>query len=142
MKKIIFVFGLLLVIICSCKKEKDSKLFTFNLGDTTAVKIGYNYINQKNNLKLEMDSVIDGRCPIEYNCFWEGVVHVKLNFSANGENTVFKLPTDPYYKPDTTLFGYQISLIDVMPPYPSINNPIAQKDYTARILVTPKYLPD
>ena len=139
MRNLFFILIFVFLLISSCTKEKDPTVHPFRLRDTTTVKIGHTYINRKYNMTFKMDSVLDFRCPIEYFCLLEGPVYVKLNFTASGKNAEFRLPTDSNYKPDTTLFRFQVRLIDITGPRPSINHPVDQSEYSARIVINAHY---
>ena len=76
------------------------------------------------------------RCPNGATCIQAGWAIAKLTFTKGSEQTTQKLKvlglSNPP-KPDTlTLFGKRAILYNVLP-YPTVNVPIAQKDYRAKM---------
>ena len=132
MKIIVFVFTLAFFI--SCKKETistdvDITVSLDNCAEQTSDTVQY---------RLCFDSLLeDSRCAINTNCVWQGAAKAKFRFMVGSQEHVVRLSTidmAPYYSTDTTVAGYHLKLINILP-YPVYpNNP--QTPITATVKIT------
>ena len=110
-----------LVILFSCKKETtDTSTITIELNNCSAeTPVSQDY-------QLCFDSLWDSRCPSNVVCVWQGVATVKLIFKVNNQQHVVRLSTStiaPDFIQDTTVAGYHLKLINVLPYPVHPNNP-------------------
>lgn len=127
MKKMLFLI-LIAFAISSCDKTKVGLDEDFEIQQGNPVTI--------TNIKVSLDSVEESRCPNGVACIQAGWAVAKLTFTKGSEQTTQKLKvmglSNPP-KPDTvTVFGKKAILYSVSP-YPTVNVPIAQKDYKAKM---------
>lgn len=135
--KIIIGF-ILIVCFTFCNdsiNEVDDK--SFELSET--FRIGYHdtFFNSEENLSIKFDSLIlDGRCPIDVVCVWEGDAELRYILDDRKEKIIFSLHTaGSYFTKDTVLLGYNIGLIDVFPyPHSEIFHEV--ESYEATILIS------
>ncbi|MBN2412872.1 hypothetical protein JXQ31_14380 [candidate division KSB1 bacterium] len=108
---------------------------TIVLGDTLNVGYGTTLQNIQEHIWITFDSVYeDSRCPLNVDCVWAGNAKLGFTFKQSIRKTSFSLNTHANFKRDTTVYFYQISLIDVLP-YPHSDSTNTAKDYTAQIVV-------
>ncbi len=104
-------------------------------GDTLNVSYGDTLRNFKEHIWITFDSLYgDSRCPVDVECIWEGNARLGFTFGHFLSKTSFSLNTHPDFKQDSTVYNYQITLIDVLP-YPHTDSTFTAKDYTAQIVV-------
>lgn len=122
--KAIFVLSLLLLLIVSCNKPAQEKEYQF--ADIELDHCADTNING-HAIRVCFDSVYDSRCPLNFECFWQGEATVKLFLQAGEQQHTFRLSTlnaPPLYRNDTILSGYRIKLLSVSPyPGSSVNTP-------------------
>lgn len=109
---------------------------TFELGDTLTIGYGKTLYNNSEDQSIKFDSVLtDSRCPINVICVWEGDAEVKFTISNDDNFIDFTLHTaKDYFSTDTTLFGYNIELIGLLPyPHTEIQHLITE--YKAVIII-------
>lgn len=116
MKKV-YLFFLLAVGLFSCKKEYG----------TTSLTVALNQCSSKpfDGVTFCLNSVLDSRCPSGAECFWAGVAIGKFTLVKNNAQYPFTLATFsiPHtYSSDTTVAGYKIRLINILP-YPTLSSP-------------------
>ncbi|MEI9807362.1 MAG: hypothetical protein WDO16_05455 [Bacteroidota bacterium] len=72
-------------------------------------------------VRLCFDSVVaDSRCPKNVICIWQGAAVGKFTFTKLAETHTLTLATitsGPAFRKDTTISGYKIELLDLIP-YP------------------------
>lgn len=134
MRTIFFVaFVLMFVTLISCDKAVESTQYHFPIielnhcGDTT--------IND-HPVQICFDSVDDGRCPVNVNCIWPGGAIVKLSLYANGQKQTFKMSTlyaMPPFKNDTTVMGYRVKLLSLLPGHGEANS---NNPYRVKLSIT------
>ena len=140
-RKLIFIVGSLIFIVfinlrCdSLDQYNDLK----SSNDTMRISIKQTCYNDKYNIKLRFDSVLnDSRCPFGAECFWEGNVQVK--FTLIDENKILHdlyLNSSSIFRIDTTIKGINYKLIEVVP-HPVIDSNIDNSSYKATVLATTK----
>lgn len=142
---IVFVF--IISNFIACKKDNwrtaaDGDLETSSSELTSFSSIYYrncsDTIYGKDNLSLCFDSLIeDSRCPTGVECVWAGTAIAKFLFKVNNDQREMTLSTLKLtgYPSDTTLMGYKVEFVDLLP-YPNINNNTNISDYKAELKVT------
>ncbi len=127
MKKMLFLI-LTTFAISSCDKTKVGlgEIFEIQQGNPVTIT----------NIKVSLDNVEDSRCPDGAACIQAGWAIAKLTFTKGSEQATQKLKvlglSNPP-KPDTVaVFGKKAILYNVTP-YPTVNVPIAQKDYKIKM---------
>lgn len=94
---------------------------------------------QNENVRFNLISVNDERCPQPLLCFWEGNATVGFRVVINDSishiflNT-FKGFSYDGYSNDTTLMGYNIALLG-LEPYPHLDSIYVLEDYRAKLHV-------
>lgn len=138
MKKNIFqTLGLAILLIYCSDAPNDIEDATFKLGDTLTIAYGETQFNSSQDLSINFDTILeDSRCPVDVVCVWEGNAEIKFILSSNDSFVDFTLNTaGSYFNTDTTLYGYEIELIDLLPyPHSQIQHPIT--DYKAVVLIS------
>jgi hypothetical protein len=114
---------ILVMFFFSCKKTNTTTEESKVQNTTIAVNTCHSF-STNSNFSICYDSLLtESRCPSDVVCFWQGVAVVKLTFTQNNSNVLFKLSTlgslgSHYFPPkDTTINGVNIKLLDVQP-YP------------------------
>ena len=118
------LIAITLVLLFSCKKDptnKEKNTITVALNNCSSEETG------AAAYQLCFDSLLDdSRCPKNVVCVWQGVAHGKFRFIVNNQQHVVKLATAnfaPTFYTDTTVAGYHLKLINILP-YPEYpNNP-------------------
>ena len=131
---------LIVFAIFSC----DNKSSVFNwpnesnliLNDTLEIAYQDTFFNADEKIWITFDSLLsDSRCPLNVVCVWEGNAEVSFVLYSEGEEAEFTLNTYSGFTNDTTIFAYDISLIDVFP-YPHIDSVYTMDDYSVQIIIT------
>ena len=114
-------FTLLATGFASCKKQPAPEpvlpCFSYN-----TVVIDLNNCSQKDTTPIFntvcFNALEDSRCPANSTCVWEGVAIGKFSLHVDSKDYPFSLATKKFpgsISTDTTIAGYQISLIDILP---------------------------
>jgi len=134
MKKLSCILVIVLIGITACKNESGTIMNNFVLGDTVSIKFNETIKNDENGLSLRMDSVLnDSRCPIDVECIWAGNAKVRFAFKSNIDEIKFSLNTTLMPR-DTTINGYKIRLLDLLP-HPVSTHRISFNEYYANIKI-------
>ena len=108
---------------------------SFVLGDTLVVRIAETWADESNTISVRFDSMAeDSRCPLHVECFWQGNAKAMLTCVSGTGHAEFGLNTYSGFPRDTTVFGRDVTLIDVMP-YPVWQVPISKEDYSVKLVV-------
>lgn len=114
MKHLLFILCSFLILSTGCDEENDLNNFLI-YDDGTA--------------QIYLENVLEGRCPLNVVCFWEGNAEVQMLMMINGQSINFSLNTAGSYLNNTSVLGYDITLLDVNPyPIEGIPQP-AIEDY-------------
>ncbi|MEO5941951.1 MAG: hypothetical protein ABIP30_03235 [Ferruginibacter sp.] len=81
--------------------------------------------------------IIDSRCPIDAECFWQGTAQIKVSFHERRNTHRFIMSLQNYpamgYPNDTTINGYRVQFVGLSS-YPLSNsNPVSKKEATLSI---------
>jgi hypothetical protein len=107
----------------------------FQLNDTLQIFLGDTISNSDQHIWVTFDSLLqDSRCPINVNCIWQGNAEVAILFSNNNFIEEVRLNTFPAFEHRRDVFGYTISLIDVLP-YPHSDSLRVKEDYAVEITI-------
>ncbi len=132
---------------CGVEKVTDSGDPPGDLGKTNPVTLdfGESIVIERWGLELTFDSIlVDSRCPLGVQCFWEGEAVIGLRVTVPSIGTNFlALPirggaaTTPYERliPVDTL-GYRFTL-HALDPHPVLDDPALREEYTATFSVFP-----
>lgn len=106
-------------LLTACRKTSEAvkeRTLTVALNSCTNIFSG-------DNARFCFDSVIsDSRCPINALCIWQGAAEARFALTVHGETHVLTLATlslPGTYRKDTTVAGYKIEFLDLIP-YPSL----------------------
>ena len=145
MKNLLWI-GVAVMLLTGCEKNGDNTEFrhldrevdnnvSIVFNDTMDIKQGDCFYDPLRKTAICFDSVLtDSRCPVNVVCVWAGEATARFAFREQGEApqfVEFRLHTD------VIINNYQLSFIDLFP-YPHTENPIAPKDYRARIVLRRK----
>jgi hypothetical protein len=92
------------------------------------------------NYKLCFDELIsDSRCPANAMCVWQGTAVAKFSLTKDHDTYSFILSTvdlpGTYHK-DTTLFGYKIEFVNLLPYPGTVPSPIPSDQIKAELKIT------
>lgn len=127
----IFFLSITIVNFLVCCDIGDNNGSTLVLNDTIQLSMHDTLYNYQKQIGISMDSVIsDSRCPVNVMCFWAGNAEVRFTFFQSDQKTTFKLNTHggTSFKSDSTINGYNIKLLDLLP-YPPSDTEIPQNTY-------------
>jgi hypothetical protein len=106
------------------------------LNDSIEIAFRRLYNNYDFDICIMLDSVTeDSRCPKSVVCVWEGNAKAKFSFTRGNTMTEFSLNTASSFRKDTTVAGFKIQLLGLMP-YPVVPGIIKQADYIAEIKIS------
>ena len=140
MKKLILLFLFISIVsmLSSCVATNDAEPNTYlNLIDSATLQFQDTLFNTEENILISFDSVLeDSRCPVNVVCIWEGNAEIGFTIVTEENKASFTLNTHGgRFLRDTTLLGYKISLLDVMP-QPHTDSIFTQNDYSATIVIS------
>ena len=136
MKKISLVLFITIFLWTCSSPNNPSMIKSFILGDTITIHYQETIYNLEENSWIKFNSVVeDSRCPIGAQCWWEGNAKISFKIKKNFYSSNFDLNTYRNFIRDTVLFGYSISLIEVMP-YPDLDSLYSQSDYSAKLIIS------
>ena len=118
----------------SCEKTILEPTFTFGKESTFQINQVYTSSDGYNTLKIT--EVNDSRCPTGVECFWQGEVILKGEWTANKSKSTFELHTE-IKSLDKQSTGFVIQIIDVKP-YPDIHSESKPTDKVVTLLISPK----
>ena len=106
------------------------------LNDTLKIAYQDTLRNTDENSWLTFSSLVaDSRCAINVVCVWEGNAEISFTFFNGIKGISFNLNTHPMFVRDTTVLGFDFSLIEV-DPYPHIDSLYTPNDYSVSVLIT------
>lgn len=118
-----------LVVVTGCYSVTSSGS-TAVLGEKFQVKYGQQVRLENEGVTVKLDSVFDGRCPLNAECFWAGNARIVLSF--NDASLSLNTTVDPK---EASYRQYNIRLISLNP-YPATFGGADLKKYVAELLVT------
>jgi hypothetical protein len=124
MKNKVFFIGLVLLALVSCRDLESEPDFIF--ANNIELKSGQTVWSNNNRVSIKIVEINDSRCPLLYECFWQGEARVKFKLSYMGV-TNFELST--LLNPTDTIQNLAFRLVEVKP-YPVSNETIELNDYT------------
>ena len=137
-------FFVAIILVCgffACEETSISNSPVENklmLNDTLTIAYQDTLRNADENRWLTFSSLVqDSRCAINVVCIWEGNAEISFTFFNGAKNASFNLNTHPMFGRDTTVLGFDFSLIEV-DPYPHIDSLYTADDYSAKILINNK----
>ena len=135
MKTSFSLFALVLLTSAFSCDESRVKIDPFDLGAPFLLRPGFQYDCSECDVSVSFTKVIsDSRCPSDAICVWAGMAVVELSVEIEGASHTILLATAGENN-RIALGGYLFSLGEVSP-YPTLQNPIAQKDYRITLTVT------
>lgn len=108
------------------------------LGGGFKLKAGRQVTVKGTKLRIRFVAVEnDSRCPSDVTCVWAGNAAVQLQLgTGRGSKTVtLNTSKSPSFAGEIEYRGYRVKLVDLSP-YPRSDRKIAQRDYTATLLVS------
>jgi len=135
-------FLVAITLVCSflaCEKTSISNSPAAKeliLNDTLTIAYQDTLRNTDENSWLTFSSLVaDSRCAINVVCVWEGNAEISFTFFNGVKSASFNLNTHPMFGRDTTVLGFDFSLIEV-DPYPHIDSLYTAEDYSVSVLMT------
>jgi hypothetical protein len=120
---------LIAVLFISCENSPVVK--SVNLDQEFSLRPGDSGIIKDLQLSLKVESIDDSRCPVDFQCIWQGSADVVISFES--ENTGLVIDTlHSFNKPVIDIADFSVSLIEVTP-FP--NGGGKAKNKKARILI-------
>jgi len=121
------IICLSLLLSCSKLKSEKTKNTTSNKSEfreqsfTLSLNECKNISFNSDEIRLCLDSLSDSRCPTNATCVWAGTAIARFSFTKNEQTYPIVLATLPFlsYQQKTTVAGYTITLINVLP-YPVV----------------------
>ncbi|WP_097130655.1 hypothetical protein [Spirosoma fluviale] len=122
------------ILFSACKSNETTPTESISLGLHQSGRLGSEVV-------VRVDSIQDGRCPMDLNCIWAGQAKVKLLLSKGTDSKFARLllgPDGSNKRPDSTTVSlknerYKVILREINP-YPSLAN--QGKPQTAVVQVT------
>ncbi len=146
----ILTISLVFFMFSACQKDadltktKDALLleqedcdFEFPLNEVFEITYQSKKCNTPENISFQCDTLEDHRCPIGYQCFWEGFALIGLIYRSDTKEIRFEVTTSDYgmLNKEVTVDGYTVKIIGLTPHIiRSQSTPI--EDYIAQIQVT------
>lgn len=131
---LISLLGILFTSSCS-----DNTSDNYEFGTEITIQFGETINVGNEGLQFKLDSITEGRCPLDVVCVWEGVANVEFSQILTGQTEAFNLNIRGLCEEDCgediNINNYNIELIELNP-YPTSTNPVTEEDYTAIITVT------
>lgn len=142
MKNIFPLISILFLFSCEWlfNPSGGGQKVAYTFGDT--VWIGYQdvLVAEPNAFRLRFDKLIsDHRCPLDMECFWEGNAEVQFHLQTDTTSADIKLDTYWGWQQDTSLNGYYIALLGLLP-RPHTDSSYTAADYRARVVVFDQHL--
>jgi hypothetical protein len=134
MKNKASILGILLFTIISCQDHGVKTDLIYN--KEVEFGLGQTIWSNRNQTSVKIIGINDSRCPLTYECFWQGEARVKFRLSNIG-TTDFELST--LLNPADTIQGLAFRLVKVEP-YPVGGETIDMADYKVTLEV--KEIPD
>ncbi|MBN1414314.1 MAG: hypothetical protein JW973_04380 [Bacteroidales bacterium] len=134
----VLIFSCLFLPCCnspSAYNKTSSANASVSLPDT--IFIPYHKVVRvgETNVSLCFDTIYhDSRCPEDANCIWAGAFEIGITFSDRNNVHALRLSTYTQGNTDTSLAGYTIQAIDLLP-RPNTKIHYANTDYRAGIVV-------
>ena len=120
---------ILTVVLTQCSKTKSDNPTHINIKECGQ------YVYSGETTRLCFDEVVsDSRCPANVVCVWEGTAVAKFSFQKGNESYPLTLATravNNLYSKDTTIAGYKIEFINLVPypiSEPSPNPPLSKAE--------------
>jgi hypothetical protein len=134
-----------IVLIQFCN-ENPLKSDPLQVNESISLKYGEIYIFKADRLEVGFHRLIqEGRCPLNVQCFWEGLAEIEVWLWNQGTAAHFiKLPIYGYVTRENTelhitvdTLGYQLTLMELNP-YPEFPEQTSGKKYEAIIKIETK----
>jgi hypothetical protein len=135
---LVMIIALSLPFLSSCEKSPVSTT-TAELNQNISLKDGQTVTINSEDLDITFKSVVsDSRCPVGYDCLWEGNAEIEFFLKMAQDTATVRLNTTLDPKEKDIFNDLHIKLISVKP-YPVSNQPpIKPEDYIIEIIVTKK----
>ena len=114
-----------------------------DINDTFVIPFNHAVLIEEENLLIIFQDVVESRCPIGVQCFWEGQAMAEfLLIKQHVEQGIAKPIVRPSVHPGSDEFqrladdalGYRLFLLELTP-YPNIDHPTDPHDYVAKLQV-------
>ena len=115
MRRIFLALVAFVLIQASCRKSSQNENGQLQLNDCLHKRLGNENVVLCFNALLE-----ESRCPVFADCIWQGYALAKFTFKEGGRQHDVRLSTITMQgipSRDTTISGYNIRLLEVLP-YP------------------------
>lgn len=109
---------------------------TFSVGKESTFHINQLYTSSDGKYTLQINEISDSRCPEGVQCFWQGEVSLKGEWTVNKTITNFELHSvlkDQQKEPD----GFIIQIVDARP-YPKFDTDSKPENLVVTLLIQKK----
>ena len=137
MNHVVLIVSVLFFTACAWQVNQagEGREISYLYGDT--VWVGYKdaLTVPGDDFRLSFNKLInDGRCPLDLRCFWEGNAKIELRMKTANQTSDLHLDTYWGWQQDTSLNGYYIALLGLLP-HPHTDSSYTAADYRARLVV-------
>ncbi len=125
----------LVLLLTACNKDKNSIDISLNNDFELAFDQTAFFKDDHNSFTIKFIEVVrDIRCPSDLDCFWEGLVDIKVKVNLE----TIELATSNKLDGSITavINDYRIRLKEIKPARGESNNIIKEKDYSAVLEIT------
>lgn len=132
--KIFLVFFLFAAL--SCEETTLDQGFTFSIGQEANFQVNQLYTTSDGQYSLRITDASDSRCAEGLQCFWQGEVTLKGEWTENGNKSAFEIHSvlkDQTQQPA----GYTFQIIDAKP-YPKLGTEYKLTDLVVTLLIQKK----
>ncbi len=135
MKKVLVI--LVSILLYSCSSGDITRTVQYDLDLDKSVILDYKKCLKivEKEYEICLESINDSRCPTSAVCVWEGDAAIEFNLKSNSENLSFILHSNDTFQQDTVINGLIIKLLGITP-FPDLNNPLEQGDYSVELSIS------
>ena len=135
----LLMFSILLMPGCNSRSTgiKNASLSEAEFSGPDTIQVPYNQTVQigETTRSLRFDTLFrDSRCPEDVNCIWKGAWEIGMELLEQDITHTMKLGTYLKTSMDTTLAGYTIQVLDLLP-HPNTTVKHAKSDYRAIVVI-------
>lgn len=116
--------------------EENTLEEAFTIGKEASFQVNQLYTSADGQYTLKITEVSDSRCPEGVQCFWQGEVTIKGEWTENNNKSTFEIHSvlnDQQKQPD----GYTIRIVNAKP-YPKYGTESKPEDLVVTLLIQEK----
>ena len=127
-KHLLILFCLFGTIHYGCREQEMFSTYVMRIGDE---------LSHDKDLRIDLEDIIDSRCPLSVICVWEGQAECAFQLTFQNDMVVTDTLISRIGRPELAighLGEYKITLLDVSP-YPEEPDQLEPEDYVIRLMV-------